>query len=199
MGDRIGILVTGPNASGKTTATLAALAPWAEDTRLKTVYADNSDRSAFKGDMAAMVDRMAAIWFSETPVVLVEGTNRIALVLSRAIARDPSARVVSMAITRTTAAGMRAMLMSRCREKGKRFRDDYWQEKQLDYEAARRYPNLRHHSFAVVPPERVRYFDMEATYQMSHALTTHVHGLVNDALGAAVPREKSQDVFQLRG
>lgn len=139
---RYGFLVTGPNASGKTTTVQAALEPWRGDRRLAVAYADNADRSTFKGDGATMLAALRDLWLSNATVVVVEGTNRVAGKLAEVIAEDTPARSCEALVTEMTGDTMRRALVARCAKLGKRFRDDYWADRVLEYEGRRRYQSL---------------------------------------------------------
>lgn len=132
------ILVSGPNASGKTTSTQRALAPWVGDPRLVAVYADNSDRKAFKGTQTEMEDRLLALWEQDAEVLVVEGTNRIAMAFARVTKRSDT-RTWESNIMRVPPWFLKWALQTRCEKLGKRFRDDYWVEKVLVYETQKRF------------------------------------------------------------
>lgn len=139
---RYGFLVTGPNASGKTTTVQSALEPWREDRRLAVAHADNADRSTFKGDGPTMLAALRDLWLSNATVVVVEGTNRIAGKLAEVLAEDRDTRTCEALVTEMTGATMRRALVARCQKLGKRFRDDYWSDRVLEYEGRRRYQSL---------------------------------------------------------
>lgn len=118
------ILVTGCNATGKTTATQAALATWVADGRLRTVYADSSDRHSFKGSQVDIEALLASILAEPTELVVVEGTTRIARAFGRTI--RGSLREFECYGTLVDGPTMRAMLETRCAKLGKRFRGEFW-------------------------------------------------------------------------
>lgn len=175
---RVGLLVTGPNASGKTTATRQALEPWERDTRLTTVYADNSNRSMFKGTMDEMVARLAEVWGSAADLVVVEGTSRIGQALSRA--REGSARDLRVVMTVTSPAGMERMLRTRCAKLGKRYRDDFWGEQALTYESRFRYVNMMASRFSGIVPTVI---EMDSDYVAAADLVSAVRAVANEVLG----------------
>lgn len=191
----IGILVTGPNASGKTTATMSALAPWVRDPRLATVYADNSDRAAFKGTMNDMVDRMETIWRSSAELVVVEGTNRIATVLGYLFRRLPdNPRVTSCHVTLMAPEFMEASIRARCLEKGKRFRDDYWTHRVLEYESQRRYKSVIRDYFGGCVTQ---YWPIAAGYDGAAEMSAWIRDQATAVLGKPQPRpEYTREEFE---
>jgi hypothetical protein len=196
---KYGMLVTGPNASGKTTATQKALQFWVGDQRMRTVYADNSDRSAFKGTMNDMVELLLGIWESDAHLVVVEGTNRIATVLGRVIERAPDARKWSAHVAvPTSGAVMGEHIRRRCELLKKRYRDDYWVERVLDYESQRRYRNKMQEAFSGGP---VYYYPIEADYEGVDLLRDQVHTFAATILGdpqiAAGPALEQEPVWGL--
>lgn len=75
----IAVLVTGPNASGKTTAVQKALEEWTLDSRVAAVHADNRDRGLFADNF----DALPSVIASPSQVVVLEGTSRIANAVGR--------------------------------------------------------------------------------------------------------------------
>lgn len=187
---KYGMLVTGPNASGKTTATQRALKMWENDARLKTVYADNSDRSAFKGTMNDMVELLLGIWESDATLVVVEGTNRIATVLGRVIERNPQARGWSAHVAvPTSGAVMGDHIRRRCALLKKRYRDDYWTARVLDYESQRRYKNKMAEAFS---EGAVYYYPIESDYTGTDAIYEQVHLRAATTLGEPLPEYQTE-------
>lgn len=116
---RIGLLVTGPHGSGKSTAVKKAL----EALAVPAVYAD--DGGEWKKSPDVMTAMLRPVWESDAPVVVVEGTHRIVL----ALLRQPGLSCRSLTIHRlsVTPTVMRAHLRARCeKSKGRTFKADYW-------------------------------------------------------------------------
>jgi hypothetical protein len=133
------ILVTGPNASGKTTSVKAALTPWVDDPRVATVYADNG--SGWKLKPAEMMAKLIDLCDTGVPVIVVEGTNRIASAVLD-IKRQIGARTLIVHATRASAEDMKASIRRRCEGNGKEFKAEYWTTKMCEYEGRGRYRNL---------------------------------------------------------
>lgn len=76
---KLGILVTGPNASGKTTAVTEALKGWTVEDGVKAIHADNSDRGLFEPTFAPLEQ----LWQDPIHVMVLEGTSRVANALGR--------------------------------------------------------------------------------------------------------------------
>lgn len=188
------VLVTGPNASGKTTTVRTALAPWARDARVVCIHAD--DQSGInKSTMPEMTAELERIVGGHQKVTVVEGTNRIALVFGDVMRRAGLA--VEANYTETSAAFMRASLMARCASKGKRFRDDYWTERVLNYEARLRYQRLMARLFEGFCP--VNLWPVGEGYEGTQALGMHLQTLVRSVVGEPeVVDEEPEAVFRLR-
>lgn len=143
---RLGFLVIGPNASGKTTAVKAALGtPQAlaalASGCLIVFHPDDEVRGADRG-IASIENAALRLWGdARAAVVVIEGTNRAALGAIRAWRRDAS-RSMEVLVTSMSADVMRASIQARCEKRRKRFRSDFWSEKALAYEGSRRYRNL---------------------------------------------------------
>lgn len=174
--DRVGVLVTGPNASGKTTAVRSALAGYARDGRVRVILADNSDRSK---DVLQAEDMLAEIWCGPAQLVLVEGT-RVPTVLERVVAAHPSVRALKAFVTVTSPEIMEAHLRARCAALGKRFRDDYWIGKPLRYESQARY---RVSVPRFVPAGDIHWFDVDETYTGAAQLASRLREAVHSAVG----------------
>lgn len=134
-GPRRGLLVMGPNASGKTTAVAQATA----GLRVRVVHGDVELNTS---SLVEMQRRLAEIWISAWGTVVIESTNRLALCLLRLLETAPGERSADIMVTAMDPAVMRAALQARCAERGKRFRADYWDEGRLTYEGRGRYVNL---------------------------------------------------------
>lgn len=133
-------LVTGSNASGKTTTVarvLERLADYPSD-RIFSIRADNDGR--FKGSSENQEAVLTDIWLSDTPVIIIEGT-RINTPLLRVAKKHAAARKLTVIMTTQTPEVMEAHLRARCEKKGKTFRADYWTRWKLEYEGMKRYPN----------------------------------------------------------
>jgi hypothetical protein len=186
---KIGCLVTGPNASAKTTSLLTATEDYVGDPRLRVLYADNSNRKEFKCEAEEAANRIEAIWRSDVPVVIAEGT-RMPTVLHRVVARNPDERQVMAFVTLTTAEVMEANVRARCAKKGKRYRDDYWTPHKFDYEGTRRY-RLSVPRF--IPDEFIQWFEMDTSYTNAPAMIAAIRSVVVGALG-----EPQVAAFELR-
>lgn len=185
----IGILVTGPNASGKTTALQQAVAAYARDPRLVTIYADNSDRRTFKGDALEMSARLEDIWISPALAVIVEGT-RMPTVLERVVMKHPARRELYGVVTVSQPEVMEAQIRGRCTLLQKRFRDDYWKHDKLLYEGTRRY---RKSVPRFIPDDRISWWDMDAQYTASGAMAATIRVLVARELGEPQPAPEVVD------
>lgn len=131
---RFGLLVLGPNASGKTSAVKQAMAEFVGDSRALVVLADKSPYGHISaGEGAALLRR---IWEGQEAVVVVEGT-RCGTMMARAIAASPEARETSLLLTAVTPEIMRTHIEARCAKVGKLFRADYWAGKRLEAHARR--------------------------------------------------------------
>lgn len=179
----LGILVTGPNASGKTTALQQAHAGYEHDPRLTVVYADNSDRSTFKGDALVMAQRMRDIWETEAEIVIVEGT-RMPTIVERVVKAFPGHREIQAFVTLTQPETMEKQLRARCARLGKRFRDDYWKYPKLHYECQRRY---RMSVPRFIAETAISWWDVDETYAGATAMSDAIRQVIETTLGAPVP------------
>lgn len=193
----IAILVTGPNCTGKTTAVKAAVAGLTESEEkghLRVVYADSDSKGEFfGGSLEASREKLRELWMSDTPVIVFEGTNRIALLVGEmktlkwAADRAPYRRVLVFA-TRAGAADMKEMLRARCEKAGKEFRGDYWTLERLVYEGSRRYFNLVQKWFGGV----ARWVAVDASYLGALALKLEVRAAVLLALSGCEPSQAEE-------
>jgi ribose 1,5-bisphosphokinase PhnN len=146
------VIVTGPNGSGKTTAVDRAVAPWRFDRRITVVHGDHQPE--FHGEVGQVRASVASQIESGADVVVFESTDRV----TRAVALSDRSGIDCVAfVTETEPDAMRARLRRRCLQRGKPYRDDYWDLKRLLYEGTRRYRNLMIDKFPDVP---VRYFQI---------------------------------------
>lgn len=174
---RYGFLVTGPNASGKTSAVTDALKEWVGDRRVAAAYADNSNRGTFKGDGPTMVASVRRIWADRAPVVVIEGTNRIALKLAQVIQAEPELRTCEALMTLAEPEVMQQMIRARCERLGKRFRDDYWTLRVCKGEGQGRYRSLGRRLFP-----GTRYFNVGPDYAAAGELRDYLRDRVTACL-----------------
>jgi len=170
----IGILVMGPNASGKTTAVTKAVEPWAN----ASVLTVHGDKAPFNKDQAGeSAEAFRAAWRSEYRVVVFEGIDRTA----RAVAKlqdDASRRLVSVVVTSQRPEVMRAHLRARCEKRGRTFNADYWTDKTLIAEGVNRYANLAKRYRAPVD-----FIEMDEAYTRSQIIIDTIRTLIRDAVG----------------
>src|SRR6185369_2536999 len=100
-GERVALLVTGPNASGKTTTLTRAVEPYRWDTRVCVVYDDKTDRKIWKGDIDVIEDALTRYWRSAATVLIFEGV-RMLPAFGRVCAREQS-RTPQLFITHCSA------------------------------------------------------------------------------------------------
>jgi hypothetical protein len=133
-------LVTGSNASGKTTTVARVLGIFDrhQESRIFSIRADNDGR--FKGSSEDQEAVLTELWLSDTPVLVIEGT-RINTPLMRVAKKHAAARKLTVIMATQTPEVMGAHLRARCEKKGKTFRADYWTRWKLEYEGMKRYPN----------------------------------------------------------
>lgn len=177
------ILVTGPNASGKTTTTQKAMEPFQEDFRVVEVYADNG--GGWKLTPDGMKERLLALHREDVvlkrppAVMIVEGTNRIAMaVLEIRKTLEAEGRRLVCHVTRARATVMRNAIKARCEGNGKLFRADYWTDKICTYEGTGRYVNLMNKYYI----QNRTYWDVDATFSYAPALIERLRAEVGQEL-----------------
>lgn len=172
------LLVTGPNASGKTTTVKTALEPWEGDTRIIRVYADND--GYWKVGPEEMKQKLTLAHQDGAPIILVEGTNRIATaVLELKRTFEAEQRQLAAHVTRSSSTMMRNAIMARCEKNGKKFRADYWTDRVCLYEGSGRYINLMN-KYNV---RDRKYWDVDATYSYAPALIETLRAQITEELG----------------
>lgn len=175
---KVCLLVTGPNCSGKTTTVnrVEKAFPGAD---IHLIYADTRDK--FKCPISEMEEKLTDIWLSHSQVVIAEGT-RINTPLMRVAARNRAARVLDIIIiTRMRPEVMKAHLQARCEKKGKTFRADHWNTYELEYEGSRRYPSAaRKYGF----PHKL--YEVGMNYEGCDEMFGHLVAKVGAALGLGV-------------
>lgn len=174
-GRRLGLLVLGPNASGKTTAVREALAPFQGDLRVVGVHADKSPYGQLSAEAGSAL--LGQIWGGRASAVVVEGT-RCGTMLARLLEASPSAREAALILTAVTPETMRAHIEARCRRVGKRFRSDYWAGVKLVAHAGRHRREAERH-FAGLPTE---VFEIGPAYEGSEALVRAIRERVRVCL-----------------
>lgn len=172
---RYGILVTGPNASGKTTAVREALAPWMGDRRVRAFHPDH-ERNQDK--IAEIEGEVLAVWGTAATVVIVEATNRAATATYRVVDRYPDMRVFEALVLAMSPETMRLNMQRRCAKSGKKFRDDYWTERTLHYEGQLRYRNMADLHFKGV----ATHLTIDSDYVASQAVVAHLRARVQACL-----------------
>lgn len=170
----LALLITGPNCSGKSTAADLALRPWAADPRLVVAHGDAD--GTYKGNPAAQQAAVQALWDSAAPVVVIEGTQRLATAVGLVAGRNRGRRFVAL-ITTQAPDVMRAHLQARCAKAGKTFRADYWTDKVLQYEGQLRFRNLAPRMF----PD-ARFFPIGPAYEGQDALEREIARQAGTAL-----------------
>lgn len=181
------ILVTGPNASGKTTTTHKALEPFQEDFRVVEVFADTD--SYWKVGPQELKDKLLAehrmnrvLQNGAPPVMVVEGTNRVAMaVLELRKTFEAEGRRMVCHVTRSSATVMRNAIKARCEKNNKKFRADYWSEKICGYEGRGRYANLMN-KYGVTTRQ---YWDVDAEYSYAPGLIEALRTTIRQELGDA--------------
>ena len=133
------VLVTGPNASGKTTM-VEGLAERYPQAPVAFLHPDTD--GYYKQAPSIMFRRILAKWNDSTPVVVLEGTNRPTLQVINCSFISLVQRELAIYCLTQPPDVMEAHLRHRCEVKGKKYREDYWSRDKLEYEGLRRYPNL---------------------------------------------------------
>lgn len=171
---RLGIVVLGPNASGKTSATRKAVKDLGPVVRL--VNLDNEVAFRHQTD-----DKLRPIWFGPQAVVMLEG-SRLGTVIARLTSDGPLGdgqhRSFELVLTVTSPETMRDHIRSRCERNGKRFRADFWSGKHLEthcLRAAREVDRL----FAGAHVTR---FPIGSDYSGHDALVQHLRRRVESCL-----------------
>lgn len=176
---RVGIMLSGPNASGKTTILTKVSEMWKgriwdDPNKLKVFYADNND--LFKGSAESQEAALTKEWLDETPVIIFEGT-RINTPLLRVAKKYRDWRKYEVIMCTQTSEVMKAHLEARCAKRGKTFRADYWDCKKLEYEGNGRYPNIfRKNSVAT------KTFSIDLEYRVCEEIANYISGRVSELL-----------------
>lgn len=173
---RVGILVTGPNCSGKSTTVLTALEPWGADPRIVSILADNRDSRLFKDAPAVVEERLREVWLGSAAVVVVEGTDRPARALSRVYASATKIRPLVVLVTEQRPETMAAHIQARCAAKGKPYNAAYWDRDRLSYEGMRRYPSL----VAKMGASYVYRFEIDPAYDQCRRMVETIRTLVQE-------------------
>lgn len=172
---RYGILVTGPNASGKTTAVREALAPWAGDRRVRAFHPDHERN---KDKIAEIEFEVLAVWETAATVVVVEATNRAATATYRVVDRYPDMRVFEALVLSMEPETMRLNMQRRCAKRHKAYREDYWSEQTLRYEGLGRYRNMADAHFKNV----ATHLTIDSDYVATQAVVAHLRARVSACL-----------------
>lgn len=169
------ILLTGSNAAGKTTAVSKALEPWSADPRVLSLRADNDSR--FKGDAQDQRRVLTELWFSDTSILMIEGTriNTPTMDVSKI---NKEVRQLTVIMVLQTPDVMKQHLIARCAKRNKVFRADYWSYWKLEYEGSKRYPNNFRKNY-ITPVV----FNMDLEYKVQDEVVDYLQGLIKQALG----------------
>lgn len=173
----IAILVTGPNASGKSTLVDTATAPWATDPRVLTIHGDTGSFS--KGTPEETAALVTEVWNSDVPVLVIEGIDRIARAVYAANVASRVRRELTVNVTAQSPDVMLAHLKARCEKRGKAFNESYWDQERLVYEGQNRYRNLATRYFASIEP---RTWSASADYASLEPLIRHIRGGITRCL-----------------
>jgi len=178
---RYGLVITGPNASGKTTALRTALGDWDEDARVVRLHSDTTKH----------FDRIEEAWRSDAAVVAIEGIDRTARRVAEVITAFPNERTLEVVIASQAPEVMLAHLRARCAKVGKEFNEAYWSGDKLRYEGQRRYMGLRDRLY-----RNARLVDVDAEYAAWTPLIAEWRSSVRQALPDR-PKEDVDDGFRL--
>jgi hypothetical protein len=173
-GPACGILVMGPNASGKTTAVQMAFDGVVADMRV--VHADTELNA---GSLVLIQERLTHIWRSGYRTVVVESTNRAALCLLRLLESQRGETTMHVCVTTMAAEDMAAAIQKRCAKAGKAFRGDYWDQGRCRYEGEGRYRGLGER-FALLGAS-VTYWRISDGYHGQAGLVEHLRALAREA------------------
>lgn len=190
-GRRVAILVTGPNASGKTTAIERALdgldvcrlkrksADRPEPAEILSVDADQYLGGGTKADVAT--EKMIGFWEGDWPVLAVEGIDRNARAFADAAEAIGERDVYVFCVT-VAPEVLRANIEARCERTGRTFNSDYRDRKRCEYEGGRRYPNLVDRYFKGAEVERI---EIGEGYEGSDRLARRIREVtIGEAQGA---------------
>lgn len=133
------ICVTGPNASGKTTMTERLAERYAGR---PVLFLHPDTDNYYKQAPPIMFRRILQRWNEDTPVVVMEGTDRPTRAAFQCAGTSLVERQLVIYSFSQPPDVMEAHLRQRCALKGKTYREEYWDRKRLEYEGSRRYPNL---------------------------------------------------------